>query len=196
MEMLVFVFNSILLGCALAMDAFSVSIADGLREPFMSRKRMLGIAGTYAAFQFAMPVAGWFFVRSAALRFEAFRKLTPWISLFLLLFVGGKMIVESFRKNAAAGTENDLPAERLLFTTLMLQGVATSIDALSVGFTIAGYGAGKALACGLIIAVVTLAICMAGLLFGRRIGGRFSDKASLAGGLILCFIGLEIFLKG
>ena len=82
------------------------------------------------------------------------------------------------------------------FTALLVQGVATSIDALSVGFTIAEYGWLMALVCALIIAAVTFAICMGGLVIGRKFGTRLAGKASILGGVILILIGIEIFLTG
>ena len=78
----------------------------------------------------------------------------------------------------------------------MIQGIATSIDALSVGFTIADYGLVMALVASLIIAVVTFAICMAGLLIGKKAGNHLSTKATVLGGIILIGIGIEIFVKG
>ena len=84
--MITFVFNSILLGVGLAMDAFSVSIANGLNEPGMRRSREFLIAGTYAFFQFLMPVIGWFCVHELVRQFRVFEKFIPWIALLLLLF--------------------------------------------------------------------------------------------------------------
>lgn len=189
-----FLINSALLGAGLAMDAFSVSIANGLEDPGMSHKRMCGIAGTYAGFQFLMPLAGWFCVHKIASAFEAFRKFIPWIALFLLSYIGGKMLVEGIRKIRAPEEEKHC-CNRLDLATLFLQGIATSIDALSVGFTISEYGAPEALTACVIIAVVTFAICMCGLRFGRHFGARLSDKASILGGTILIGIGLEIFIS-
>ncbi len=201
---LIFITNSIALGVGLAMDAFSVSIANGLNEPEMSRRKMCGIAGTYAGYQFAMPMIGWLCVHTIAEQFEAFRKFIPWIALALLAWIGGKMLIEGIRSNkeAAAGknTEEEKEAVKagacLGFGTLMLQGIATSIDALSVGFTIADYGTGMAVTCSLLVAVTTFIICMSGLLFGKRFGERLADKATILGGVILIAIGVEIFVKG
>ena len=197
----VFILNSIALGVGLAMDAFSVSIANGLNEPHMSGRKMCGIAGTYAGYQFAMPMIGWFCVHTIAEQFETFRKFIPWIALILLAWIGGKMLVEGIRSvREGRKQENDgkktETAACLGFGTLMVQGIATSIDALSVGFTIADYGTGMATACSLLVAVTTFVICMAGLLFGRKFGERLADKATIFGGLILIAIGLEIFIKG
>ena len=92
---ILFFFNSVLLGVGLAMDAFSVSLANGLNEPHMSRRRMLGIAGVFAAFQALMPMTGWICVHTIVQYFRAFEKLIPWIALALLGFIGGKMIWEA-----------------------------------------------------------------------------------------------------
>lgn len=198
---LFFIGNSIALGVGLAMDAFSVSIANGLNEPGMSRRKMCGVAGTYAGFQFAMPMIGWFCVHTIAEQFEAFRKFIPWIALILLAWIGGKMLVEGIRSVREDQKEQDKDhgpeaAACLGIGTLMVQGIATSIDALSVGFTIADYGTGMAVTASLLIAVTTFVICMAGLLFGKKFGEKLADKATILGGLILIAIGLEIFLKG
>ncbi len=183
--------NSALLGVGLAMDAFSVSLANGLRDPGMGRRRMALIAGTFAFFQFLMPVAGWLCVRTVASAFAAFQKAVPWIALGLLGCIGGKMLYEGSTHRESAAEE----AETLGGGTLLMQGVATSIDALSVGFTIERYGWPQALTASAIIAVVTFAICVGGLLIGRRFGTKLSDKASILGGAILVLIGVEIFIK-
>lgn len=188
---LLFFLNSILLGAGLAMDAFSVSLANGLSEPDMRRARQCAMAGTYAGFQFLMPVIGWFCVRTVAEKFAAFHKAIPYIALLLLLYIGGKMLLES----RDAGKEEHA-AVKLSPGDLVLQGIATSIDALSVGFTMADYSAGMALLAGLIIAAVTFAICFAGLNIGRMAGTKLAGKASVLGGIILIGIGIEIFIKG
>lgn len=190
---LTFVLNSALLGVGLAMDAFSVSIANGLAESHMRRSRMAGIAGVYAFFQFFMPMAGWFCVHTIASLFSSFQRFIPWIALLLLCYIGGSMLLEGIRDLKSPAPEGEKPESVLKGSTLFLQGIATSIDALSVGFTIASYGPLAAFVCSAIIALVTFFICMAGLLFGRSFGERLSGKASILGGLILIGIGLEIF---
>ncbi len=184
-----FFFNSVLLGVGLAMDAFSVSLANGLNEPTMKKPRMCGIAGVFAFFQFAMPMIGWICVSTIAQYFTAFEKCIPWIALVLLCYIGGKMLYEGI-KNKDSGEEK--PA--VGFAALLVQGVATSIDALSVGFTIADYDWLHALIACLVIAVVTFFICMAGLFLGKKFGTKLAGKASILGGAILVFIGLEIFI--
>lgn len=186
-----FFFNSILLGIGLAMDAFSVSLANGLNEPAMTRKKMCTIAGVFGFFQALMPMAGWICVHTIVQVFHSFEKLIPWIALILLGYIGGKMLLEGIRH------KDDAPEEHLGvgFSALMIQGVATSIDALSVGFTIVDYNPPMALAASLIIAVVTFIICMAGLEIGKKAGTRLAGHASIVGGVILLFIGIEIFVS-
>ncbi len=194
---LIFFVNSVLLGVGLAMDAFSVSIANALSESSMKKSRMCFIAGVYAFFQFAMPMIGWICVHTIVEYFSKFEVLIPWIALALLLWIGGKMIWEAVHgEEDEVAEEGELSAARLTFATLMIQGVATSIDALSVGFTIADYGLLMALVASLIIAGVTFAICMTGLLIGKKVGDKLGAKATIAGGLILVGIGIEIFVKG
>ena len=188
-----FILNSILFGVGLAMDAFSVSMANGLREPDMKTGRMCIIAGTFAFFQILMPLLGWVCVHTIAEMFEGFQRLIPWIALLLLGYIGGKMLLEGLR-----GEESEPGAETAAvgWSGLILQGIATSIDALSVGFTIAEYSWRAALTEALIIGIVTFLICLAGLRIGKFFGMRLAGKASILGGVILIAIGLEIFLTG
>lgn len=187
-----FFVNSILLGVGLAMDAFSVSLANGLNEPKMKAGRMSLIAGVFAVFQAAMPMIGWTCVHTVVQYFSAFEKFIPWIALILLLYIGGKMLIEGIKGD----DEENEEAKKLTFGALMIQGVATSIDALSVGFTIADYNFVMALVCALIIAAVTFGICIAGIIIGKKVGTKLAGKANILGGVILIGIGIEIFVKG
>ena len=189
--MILFIVNSIFLGVGLAMDAFSVSIADALAEHHMKKARMCTIAGVFAFFQALMPMIGWICVHTVVLYFKSFEKFIPWIALILLLFIGGKMLVEGIR-----GKDEEGENRGCTVATLFVQGVATSIDALSVGFTIAEYNALMAVICALIIAAVTFVICMGGLVIGKKFGMRLGQRASVFGGVILILIGIEIFLTG
>lgn len=186
-----FFFNSILLGVGLAMDAFSVSVANGLHEAGMRRRRMCGIAGVFAAFQFVMPLAGWVCVSTVAGYFAAFERWIPWIALVLLSYIGGKMLVEGIRSHGECHEEAAVGLSGLL-----VQGVATSIDALSVGFTIADYRLTEALAACALIGAVTFVICFVGLQLGKTVGTVLAGKAGIVGGAILLFIGVEIFVTG
>ena len=197
-----FFINSILLGVGLAMDAFSVSAVAGLREPAMPAGRRSLIAGTFGFFQFFMPMIGWFCVHTIVEYFRIFEKFIPWIALGLLLWIGGGMLREGLAEmssdSAASGVSADSAASAPVLTpgTLLLQGIATSIDALSVGFTIAEYSALQAFVSALIIAVVTFFICLGGIRLGEAFGTRLSGKSSILGGLVLIAIGLEIFITG
>ena len=184
-----FFFNSILLGIGLAMDAFSVSLANGLNEPGMKKGKMCAVAGVFAAFQAIMPLTGWVCVHTIVQYFRAFEQFIPWIALILLGYIGGKMLYDGI--TGGDGEEEDCGVG---FKALMLQGVATSIDALSVGFTIADYDFVSALLAALIIAAVTFFICMGGLVIGRTAGTRLAGRAGILGGTILIFIGIEIFV--
>lgn len=186
-----FFFNSALLGVGLAMDAFSVSLANGLNESEMKKSKMCGIAGVFAGFQFAMPMVGWICVHTIVQYFKVFERFIPWIALILLAFIGGKMLIGGIRSE-----DSDEKKQEIKIGALLIQGIATSIDALSVGFTIAGYGWPMAFVSALIIAVVTFVICMAGLEIGKRFGTRLSDKAQILGGSLLIAIGIEIFITG
>ena len=187
---IMFFSNAVLLGVGLAIDAISVSLANGLRAPHMGVGKMCNIAGTFGAFQAAMPLLGWVCVHTIVQYFRAFEKCIPFIALALLLFIGGKMLIEGIR----GGEEEE--AEAVSFGGLLVQGVATSVDALSVGFTIAEYDFLHALTAALLISAVTFGICIGGLFLGKRFGMRFSGKATMLGGVILILIGLEIFLTG
>ena len=186
-----FFFNSVLLGIGLAMDAFSVSMANGLNEPDMKPGKMCAVAGVFGVFQTAMPLIGWVCVHTIVVYFTAFERFIPWIALILLCYIGRKMLYEGIRNQ-----EDSEAKRRVGFWGLMLQGVATSIDALSVGFTIEQYPWPMALVSTLIIGIVTFFICIAGLAIGRRFGTRLSNKAAILGGVILILIGLEIFISG
>ena len=186
----VFFCNSALLGLGLAMDAFSVSLANGLHEPKMKYRKVCLIAAIFAVFQGLMPLIGWVCIHTLVHYFTAFEKFIPWFALALLGFIGGKMLCDGLKNK----DETDPPA--LGFTALLVQGVATSIDALSVGFTIAEYALPMALVCALIIAALTFSICFAGVLLGKKFGTLFAGKANVFGGVLLILIGLEIFITG
>ncbi len=182
------------LGAGLAMDAFSVSLANGLAEPCGSRRRATLIAGIFAVFQTLMPLTGWVLVTFLADIFTAVKPLIPFVALGLLVFIGSKMIMEG----AQTKCEDDVCAcaRPAAFATLLVQGIATSIDALSVGLTIADYSALEAVLASCVIGIITFAICFAGVRIGRKFGTKFAGKATILGGVILIVVGISIFLKG
>ena len=184
------------------MDAFTVALADGLRDPKMSRRRMRAIAAVYAGFQAVMPLAGRGLTRFAASRFAALRRWIPWTGAALLFAIGARMIREG-RRGASATSGAASPSAQdgraTLFAqggvfTLFAQGFATSVDALSAGFALASYGLPQALASAAIISAVTFCDCAAGIAIGQRFGLRFSGRASVTGGVVLWLIAAEMIL--
>lgn len=185
-----FFFNSLLLGVGLAMDAFSVSLANGLNEPHMKGGKMTAVAGVFGIFQGIMPLIGWVCIHTVVQFFTTFEKLIPWIALALLSYIGGKMLLEGIN-----GSESGEAKPEVGLAALLVQGVATSIDALSVGFTIADYDFPAALIASLLIAAVTFVICFGGLIIGKRVGTKLAGRAGILGGVILILIGIEIFVS-
>lgn len=187
---LTFFASNILLGAGLAMDAFSVALANGLNEPCMKKRKMCGVAGLFAFFQAFMPLAGWICVHTMLKYFQAFGVLIPWISLALLGYIGGSMIYEGIKNEGDA-----CDGKSIGIWSLFIQGIATSIDALSVGFVISDYDWVSAVLAALLIGAVTFIICMSGLFVGRKAGMKLAGKAGIFGGVILILIGLEIFIS-
>ncbi|MBO5212929.1 MAG: manganese efflux pump [Clostridia bacterium] len=195
--MFAFIFNSILLGVGLAMDAFSVSLANGLNDSRMRLRKMCLVAGTFAFFQALMPLIGWFCVHNLSRLFTQVQKFVPLCALILLVLIGSKMLIEAIKDmngQKTVGESTCCDTKELTVASLIVQGIATSIDALSVGFTIAEYDTLHAIFAALIIAVITFIICMAGIEIGKRFGTKLACKASVLGGCILIFIGIEIFI--
>ncbi|MBR1772942.1 MAG: manganese efflux pump [Eubacterium sp.] len=188
MSDLFFIVSSVLLGAGLAMDAFSVSMANGLNEPEMRRRKRLLIAGVFGGFQGLMPLLGWLAVHTIVEIFSAFSRFVPLLGFILLLFVGGKMLIEGIWAWNDDEVENEMLKKRVLF----VQAIATSIDALSIGFTIADYSLIRAFICALIIAAITFGLCIIGLRIGRYFGVKLAGKASVIGGLILIGIAIKL----
>lgn len=191
-----FFFNSALIGLGLAMDAFSVSLANGLNEPRMRMPKIFAIAGIFGLFQGVMPLIGWFCIHNIAEYFDAVVPFIPWVALALLSFIGGKMLFEGIAecKCVNSGAESCPVPKKVGAIGLLVQGVATSIDALSVGFTISDYDTLMAVVCSAIIAVITGAVCFGGVIIGKKFGTKLAGKSSVFGGVILIAIGLEIFI--
>ena len=189
------IINGAALGVGLAMDAFSVSMVNGLREPKLAPGKILRIAGVFGAFQTAMPLIGYIMVRTLIQAFTALEPAIPWIGFALLMYLGGKMILEGIRKKGKNEEEEENKEEEKIGTGgLIVQGIATSIDALSAGLTMAESGAGEAVIEAAVIGIVTFGICIAGVSIGRKAGDRLAEKASVFGGVVLVLIGIKIVL--
>ncbi len=186
-----FIINSVLLGTGLAMDAFSVSVADAISEPQMKKRKMIYIPLLFAFFQALMPLIGWFCVHSLVGYFSFVQRFIPFISFGLLALIGGNMI-----KEGLTCKEEDGCIGRLCITVLLAQGVATSIDALSVGFKLSEYDALRATASAVIIAAVTFFICLAGIVIGKKVGDKLSSKAQVLGGGILALMAIKFLIEG
>ncbi|HJG37552.1 manganese efflux pump MntP family protein [Enorma phocaeensis] len=179
--------QSLLLGVALAMDAMAVTLSNSLCEPDMPASKKLAMPMAFAVFQMAMPILGFFGGTLITPLIEAYAGI---VSLAILAFVGGKMIVEAIREMREP---EECPTQGLTYGTIMLEAVATSIDAFVVGVSLAAAGANIVLY-GAAIGVTTFACCCVVLLIGRRLGAHFGPRSEVAGGIVLILIGLKAFL--
>ncbi len=200
METLIWILTAIGLGAGLAMDACAVSMSNGLAEPKMQLGKIFTIAGFFGVFQIIMPIFGYLAVTvlSATLGenfTRIFGYLVPWIALTLLLILGIKMIVEGIKEGKDSNKENEESVKKLTIGGLFVQAIATSIDALSVGVIYGNVVPLEAYTTFLIIGIVTFGISVAAVFIGKKFGTIFSNKATIAGGIILCAIGLEIFFS-
>ena len=180
---------SILLGFALAMDACAVSMVNGMNNPKMKYYKVLLIAFLFGLFQALMPLIGYLVGHMFISLIEPF---IPWIALVLLSFVGGKMLYEGIKNK----DEEENEVKKLTFVALIVQAIATSIDALSAGLTFASYSINEALISVLIIMIITFIICYISVYIGKKFGNKLGNKAEILGGVILILIGLEIFITG
>jgi manganese efflux pump family protein len=184
---------TLLIALALSMDAFAVSVASGICVKKLSFSHALRASLSFGAFQFAMPIAGWYL--GAA--FSAYiRGLDHWIAFALLGLVGGKMIIESssFKDPSSCSDEEKAKADIRNPRTLIVLSLATSIDALAVGLSFSVVGA-PILGPAAVIGFVTFSLCLVGAEFGKRIGARFERWAELAGGIVLLGLGAKILAE-
>jgi putative Mn2+ efflux pump MntP len=178
-------FNILVIALGLSMDAFAVSIAAGLRLEKVTPRHTFRIAFHFGLFQFLMPVIGWF----AGYHLEGIiGKYDKWAAFGLLCFVGGKMLWESMHLDEERSRAD--PTRGAMLVTL---SVATSIDALAVGLSMAFLKVPVWLP-SMVIGVVTACLSTVGIYFGSRIGGRFSHWAEVGGGIVLILMGLKILL--
>lgn len=185
------ILTGIFLGIGLAMDAFAVSISDGLKEDNMKVGKCIFIALIFALFQLSMPLIGYFVGHTFV---QYIDKFIPYIALALLAFLGIKMIIDFFKNKNKP--QEEITHQKIGLKVILIQGVATSIDALSTGLTFADYKIIEAIICVLIIGVVTFAICLAGIYIGKKSKVLVAKYADLVGGIILLLIGIEIFVTG
>lgn len=182
-------YELLLIGIGLAMDAFAVSITNGLVYKNMTKKLMLMTCLCFGVFQGVMPTIGYFVGRGFSSYISAY---DHYIALILLGFIGGKMLIDAIKERKEEIKQID---KSLTVPILLVQGVATSIDALAVGVSFAilpnvsiTFSAG-------IIAIITFVMCLVAFVIGKRFGKLLNDKAQIFGGLILISIGLKIFIE-
>lgn len=200
--MVALLISVILSGVSLSMDAFAVSVCNGMVYHDLTRKKALIMPLTYGLFQAVMPIVG-FYVGMAFLSYiEAF---DHWIAFLLLLFIGGKMAFDGMKE--LRSPEGELLPKKFSFAEVLVQGIATSIDALAVGFSlntmlnipeIVNVQAWAWLCVG-IIGMITFAITLCGVVIGIKVGKLFRKKACIAeivGGLVLIAIGVKILIEG
>ncbi len=181
-------FELFLIAVGLSMDAFAVSICKGLKMQRFNVRHAGVIALAFGGFQALMPVIGWFLGK----QFESYiTGIDHWIAFALLAVIGGKMAVESFKKEEEASSKEN---EKLDVKELLVLAVATSIDALAVGITFAFLQVSIVPAVSL-IGVITFVLSAVGVFIGHKFGAKFKSKAELAGGIILILIGLKILLE-
>ncbi len=169
----------------LAMDALAVAISNGVSMPKMRKAQALIIGIYFGGFQFLMPLAGYF---AGQLIDDFLEKYGPWITFGVLVIIGGKMVIEALKH------KEEIHEKEAVFShpKLIVQAIATSIDAFAVGVTLAFSADGIVQvlwACG-VIGVVALVFSTAGALFGKKIGGFFQKRAELAGGIVLIVLGI------
>lgn len=176
-----------ILAIGLSMDSFAVSIGCGLTEQKISFGHAAKISLSFAFFQGILPVAGWYMGTEIKAYVEG---LDHWIAFFLLLILGGKMIAESFKKN-----DQDEMSDIFSWKHIITLSVATSIDALVVGFSYALASTRNIFGGALIIGAVTFFFSMLGIRIGKDVGGSFGPKVELLGGIVLIAIGLKILYQ-
>lgn len=195
------IWEILLIGVALSMDAFAASLTDGMTEPKMKIRKVLLIAGLFGLFQGLMPLIGYYCGYAFSSLVE---KIAPWLSFALLAFIGGKMIfdcVKEMVQKKRGVAKEEKPEKRTGMGKLLVQAVATSLDALAVGVTLLAAETNKGLPfhvslCALCIAVITFSLSTAAVFIGKKAGDKFADKAELLGGIILVLIGVKILVEG
>lgn len=186
--------TAILLGCGLAMDACAVATTDGLTEPNMKKNKIFLISGFFGFFQMIMPVIGYLAVTVfSVILGETFTRIVsycvPYLALIILSYLGIKMIVDNVKNK-----EEKLD-KKIGLSVILVQAIATSIDALSVGVILSNLLMFEAMMSFLIIGVITFLFCVLAVLLGKKFGSIFSSKAGIIGGAILVLIGFEIFFS-
>jgi putative Mn2+ efflux pump MntP len=179
------VWTILILAVGLSADAIAVSLAAGASNRARGARAMFRLSFHFGLFQFLMPIVGWFLGTSVA---PLIASVDHWVAFGLLAFVGGRMI-----RAALSGVEEDLGRDPSRGTTLLLLSVATSIDALAIGLTLAMIG-GSIWFASVLIGLVTATLSLLAILLGRRVGRAVGARVEIVGGLALIAIGVKILV--
>ena len=182
----------LLLAVGVSMDAFAVSICKGLAMKRATGGAMVTVGGWFGGFQALMPLIGFFLGTLFAAAIEA---VDHWVAFALLAVIGVNMLKEAFERQEECGCCADEHNADLGVKTMFVMAVATSIDALAVGISLAMAGGVNIWLSVLLIGLTTFSFSAAGVKIGSLFGAAFEKKAQLAGGLILVLIGLKILLE-
>lgn len=184
------IFQTVLIGLALAMDAFAVSVCMSAASDRLRLKNMLVIAGFFGGFQALMPYVGW---QAGVLASSYISSFDHWIAFALLSYIGARMILEA-RKCRRCETEKRIYGDPTNISVLFMLAIATSIDALAVGVTL-GCLASDIVMPSIVIGLVTFAVSLAGAALGSKVGRWAEGRIEILGGAILIAIGLKILIE-
>lgn len=182
----------VFLAVALAMDAFAVSVTNGMCLKKCGIKETLSMALTFGFFQAIMPLVGFW---GGSFFYEQIKAVDHWIAFGLLAFLGIRMIMEAVEsRKQSEGEGCDIDGTVLTLRLLMVQGIATSIDALAVGISLSVVQANIVFA-AVVVGLITALLCSVASMVGRRFGTMLNDKAEILGGIILIGIGARILIS-
>lgn len=188
------IFELFLIAVGLSMDAFAVSVGNGLSMKKNNPKAALAIAFSFGLFQALMPTAGYFLGSAFE---DVIKEFDHYIALIFLGFIGGKMIYDGIKELRAGkkGEKTEEKAFKLSFGILIIQAIATSIDALIVGVSFAALPDVNILAAVALIGITTFTLSIIGVFFGKKFGQLIGSRAEIFGGIILVAIGLKVFIE-
>lgn len=191
------IINSFILGLGLAMDAFSICVANTMDDKYNNNVKTVIMPLIFGFFQFLMPLIGYLFVNVLSDNISIINNCIHIISFLVLSYIGIKMIYESIvdkKKDIKDTQDTQDTQDNSSFKLILIQGLITSIDALSAGFAFSSYNIQSAIIASVVIGVVTFIMCVMGANIGRKIGKILIDNAKIYGGIILILIGLRIYL--
>lgn len=181
----------ILLGASLSVDAFAVAVGEGLASPKNRLRNALGHSVYFGLFQGLMPLIGFYLAGTVSGKIMA---IGPYISFFMLTFVGGKMLIDSIKSNDDSDEEQD-EIEKFSHPKALVLAIATSIDALAVGVSFAFTESSVILPCS-IIAITTFAACLIGGVLCSKLPKGSGKGAGIVGGVVLIGIGIKLLIEG